>query len=54
VLQKEEANCAAAKKGELSNKEYYIKERYENVQDALKLFQDDDLVAKPGEIMMVE
>jgi len=54
VLQKEEANSAAAEKSDSSKKEFYIKERFDSVQDALKLFQDDDLVLKPGEVMMVE
>lgn len=54
VLQKEEANSAAAEKSDSSEKEFYIKERFESVQDALKLFQDDDLLLKPGEVLMVE
>ncbi|MCL4130030.1 UNVERIFIED_CONTAM: hypothetical protein GTU68_063889, partial [Idotea baltica] len=29
--------------------EYYIKEEFTSVKDALKLFQDDDLLFKPGE-----
>lgn len=45
---KEEANSAAAKNSDSSKKEFYIKERFESVQEALKLFQDDDLVLKPG------
>jgi hypothetical protein len=53
VLQKEEANSAATEKSDSSKKEFYIKERFESVQDALKLFQDDDLVLKPGEVMMI-
>jgi hypothetical protein len=54
MLQKEEANSAAAKNSDSSKKEFYIKERFESVQEALKLFQDDDLVLKPGEVMIVE
>ena len=54
VLQKEEANSAAGEKSDSSKNEIYIKERFESVQDALKLFQDDDLVSKPGEVIMVE
>ena len=53
VLQKEEVNSAAAEKSDSSMDEFYIKERFESVQDALKLFQDDDLVFKPGEVMMI-
>jgi hypothetical protein len=53
VLQKEEVNSAAAEKSDSSKKEVYIKERYESVQDALKVFQDDDLVFKPGEVMTI-
>lgn len=34
---------------DLSNYEYYIKSHYGSVSESLKLFQDDDLVAKPGE-----
>lgn len=45
---KEEANSAAGEKSDSSKNEIYIKERFESVQDALKLFQDDDLVSKPG------
>ena len=30
-------------------KEYYITEHYDSVTDSLKIFQDDDLIAKPGE-----
>jgi len=54
LLQKEDANSAAAEKSDSKKKEFYIKERFESVQDALKLFKDDDLVLKPGEVMMVE
>jgi len=53
VLQKEEANSATAEKSDSSKKEFYIKESFESVQGALKLFQDDDLLFKPGEVMMV-
>lgn len=34
---------------EFDLKEYYIKEEFETVSDALKLFQDDELFFKPGE-----
>ena len=30
-------------------KEFYIKEKYETVEDSLKLFKDDELMFKPGE-----
>jgi len=53
VLQKEEVSSAAAEKSDSSKKEFYIKERYESVQNALKLFQDDDLVFKPGEVVTI-
>lgn len=32
-----------------TSKEFYIKDRYETVEDSLKLFKDDDLMFKPGE-----
>jgi len=53
LLQKEEVNSVAAEKSDSSKKEFYIKERFESVQDALKLFQDDDLVLKPGEVVVI-
>ncbi|XP_063860892.1 serine beta-lactamase-like protein LACTB, mitochondrial [Scylla paramamosain] len=34
---------------EFDLKEYHIKEEFETVKDALKLFQDDELFFKPGE-----
>lgn len=34
---------------EFDLKEYYIKEEYETIQDALELFQNDELFHKPGE-----
>lgn len=34
---------------EFDLKEYYIKEEFETISDALKLFQDDELFFKPGE-----
>ena len=34
---------------EFDLQEYYIKEEYETVQDALKIFQNDELFFKPGE-----
>lgn len=49
-----QANSAAARKNSSStvhpeaDKEFYSKERFASVQDALKIFQDDDLMFKPG------
>ena len=34
-------------------KEFYIKDRYETVEDSLKLFQDDELMFKPGEPFVI-
>jgi hypothetical protein len=53
MLQKAEANSVAARNSDSKKKEFYIKERFDSVQEALKLFQDDDLVSKPGEVMRV-
>ena len=36
------------KSDEFQNKEYHIKDYYDNVQKSLILFQDDDLMSKPG------
>ena len=33
---------------EFSLDEYYIKENFDSIDEALKLFQDDDLLHKPG------
>ncbi|KAK7060069.1 hypothetical protein SK128_004510 [Halocaridina rubra] len=34
---------------EFDLKEYYIKEKFDTIQEAVKLFQDDELFFKPGE-----
>ncbi|XP_021921072.1 serine beta-lactamase-like protein LACTB, mitochondrial isoform X2 [Zootermopsis nevadensis] len=51
----EEANSATAEKpdgstvqGDSGEKEFYIRDRFATIQDALKLFKDDDLMFKPG------
>ena len=41
------------KKGEkeennINDKEYFIKEHYDSIENALKLFQDDELLYPPG------
>lgn len=33
---------------EFDMQEYYIKEKFESIEEALKLFQDDELFFKPG------
>ena len=33
---------------EFDTKEYLIKDRFENINDALALFKDDELCSKPG------
>jgi hypothetical protein len=56
ALQKAQANSAADRKNSSStdrfeaDKEFYSKERCATVQDALKIFQDDDLIFKPGKV----
>lgn len=35
-------------------KEFYIKDKFGNVSDSLKLFQDDPLLSKPGMNQIVE
>lgn len=57
ALQKTQANSAADKKNSSSadqfeaENEFYSKERFATVQDALKIFQDDDLMFKPGKVL---
>ena len=36
------------KRGEFQNDEYFIRDHYDSVFDALKLFSSDDLVHAPG------
>jgi hypothetical protein len=54
ALQKEQANSASSMKNSGStiqsetDKEFYSKDKYATVQDALTIFQDDDLMSKPG------
>jgi hypothetical protein len=60
ALQQVQANSAAARKNSSStvqpeaDKEFYSKERFASVQDALKIFQDDDLMFKPGKVLVNE
>jgi hypothetical protein len=61
VLQKEQGNSAAARKNNScsivqleADNEFYSKDRFATVQDALKIFQDDDLMFKPGTAMANE
>lgn len=57
TLQKTQANSAADRKDSSStdqfeaDNEFYSKERFATVQDALKIFQDDDLMFKPGKVL---
>lgn len=46
----EDKSDATKKKetGEFNNKEYLIRDYYANVRDSLSLFQDDELMFKPG------
>ncbi|XP_069701662.1 serine beta-lactamase-like protein LACTB, mitochondrial [Periplaneta americana] len=50
---KDQANAASTTgppiQRDTNFKEFYIKDRCNSIQDALKLFQDDDLFFKPGE-----
>ena len=34
---------------EFDLEEYYIKEEFDTIEEALKLFKDDDLLFKPGQ-----
>lgn len=60
ALQKVQASSTADRKNSSStdqcetDKEFYSKERFATVQDALKIFQDDDLMFKPGKILVNE
>ncbi|XP_043933758.1 serine beta-lactamase-like protein LACTB, mitochondrial [Protopterus annectens] len=45
---KNKISKAAIKKKEFELEEYYLKDKYESVIDALKLFKDDPLIFKPG------
>jgi hypothetical protein len=59
ALQKEQANSALSRKNSGStvqpetDKEFYSKDKFATVQDALTIFQDDDLMFKPGKVIMV-
>ena len=35
-------------KDEFQNKEYYIATHYDTIEEAMKLFAEDELLAKPG------
>jgi hypothetical protein len=59
ALQKAQANSAARKNSSSTDqseadKEFYSKERFATVQDALKIFQDDNLMFKPGKVLVNE
>ena len=38
---------------EFEKKEYYVKEKFNSVSDALKMFKDDNLCSKPGKSFIV-
>nr|XP_019969628.1 PREDICTED: serine beta-lactamase-like protein LACTB, mitochondrial [Paralichthys olivaceus] len=45
---KEKDNTKAKKKKEFEHEEYYLKDNFESVTQALDLFKDDPLIFKPG------
>ncbi|XP_045133389.1 serine beta-lactamase-like protein LACTB, mitochondrial isoform X2 [Portunus trituberculatus] len=49
VLRRKNKKKKDEEEDEFDLKEYYIKEEFETIKDALKLFQDDELFFKPGE-----
>ena len=57
ALQKTQANSAVGRKNSSStdqleaDNEFYSKEGFATVQDALKIFQDDDPMFKPGKVL---
>ncbi|MBN3293475.1 LACTB protein, partial [Polypterus senegalus] len=45
---KEKPSKLSTNKKEFEQEEYYLKEKFDSVTDALKLFKDDPLIFKPG------
>lgn len=37
------------RKADKNSPEFFSNKRYENVEDALRVFKDDDLISKPGD-----
>lgn len=48
---KDEKKSIKQGKKEFEQEEYYLKERFESVIEALNLFKDDPLLYKPGKIL---
>ena len=49
---KEKKPTVLAKYNEFDEKEYYLKEFFPKVSDALKLFQDDPILVEPGTLLI--